>query len=63
MAGSPDSLFFLRLWTAAPRAERLVARELEADGVVGRQLALLLLVELHAPATPTTLAAVFGVPS
>jgi DNA-binding MarR family transcriptional regulator len=62
VAGSPDSLFFLRLWTAAHRAERLVAREIEADGVAGRQLALLLLVELHEPATPTTLAAALGVP-
>jgi DNA-binding MarR family transcriptional regulator len=60
--GTADALFFLRLWTAAHRGERLVAQELEREGVSGRQLALLLLVELHEPATPTALATAMGVP-
>jgi DNA-binding MarR family transcriptional regulator len=57
-----DALFFLRLWTAAHRGERLVAHELEREGVSGTQLALLLLVHLHQPATPTELATAMGVP-
>jgi DNA-binding MarR family transcriptional regulator len=57
-----DALFFLRLWTAAHRGERLVAQELEREGVSGKQLALLLLVELHEPATTTELATALGVP-
>ena len=62
MTLSPDALFFLRLWTAAHRGERLAARELEADGLGGPQLAMLLLVALHEPATTTVLAAALGVP-
>ena len=62
MTLSPDALFFLRLWTAAHRGERLAARELEADGLAGPQLAMLLLVALHEPATTTVLAASLGVP-
>jgi DNA-binding MarR family transcriptional regulator len=59
---SSEALFFLRLWTAAHKAERLVARELEAAGVQGRQLALLLLVGELGPASTTALAAAIGVP-
>ena len=62
MTLSPDALFFLRLWTAAHRGERLAARELDADGLGGPQLAMLLLVALHEPATTTVLAAALGVP-
>jgi DNA-binding MarR family transcriptional regulator len=59
---SAEALFFLRLWTAAHKGERLVARELEAAGVPGRQLAMLLLVGELGPATTTALAASLGVP-
>jgi DNA-binding MarR family transcriptional regulator len=62
MTLSPDARFFLRLWTAAHRGERLAARELEADGLDGPQLAMLLLVALHEPASTTVLAAALGVP-
>jgi DNA-binding MarR family transcriptional regulator len=50
------------LWIAAHRGERLVAHELERDGVDTPQLALLLLVERHQPATLTALATELGVP-
>ena len=56
----PDALFFLRLWTAAHRGERLAARELEQAGLAGPQLSMLLLVALHGPATTTALAAGFN---
>jgi DNA-binding MarR family transcriptional regulator len=57
-----DPRVFLALWQAAHRAERLVARELEAAGVDGTELALLLLVgELGEP-TPTEVATALGVP-
>jgi DNA-binding MarR family transcriptional regulator len=59
---SPDALFFLRLWIAAHRGERLAARELEQAGLAGPQLSMLLLVALHGPATTTALAAELGVP-
>jgi DNA-binding MarR family transcriptional regulator len=57
-----ETLFFLRLWTAAHKGERLVARELERAGLVGRQLAMLLLVDELERATTTALAAAMGVP-
>jgi DNA-binding MarR family transcriptional regulator len=57
-----DDLLFLRLWTAAHRGERLVARELARAGVDGTQLALLLLVAQRRSATTTELAADLGVP-
>jgi DNA-binding MarR family transcriptional regulator len=53
---------FLRLWTAAHRAERLVALELSADGVDGFQLALLLLLAERRSATTSDLARALGVP-
>lgn len=53
---------FLRLWTAAHRGERLVARELAAEGVDGNQLALMLLLAEHEPATTSDLARALGVP-
>ena len=61
---SPDASaeLFLQLWIAAHRGERLVAHELERDGVVVPQLALLLLVERHQPVTATRLATELGVP-
>jgi MarR family transcriptional regulator for hemolysin len=57
-----DVRVFLTLWQAAHRAERLVARELEAAGVDGTQLALLLLVGELGRATATEVAAELGVP-
>jgi MarR family transcriptional regulator, lower aerobic nicotinate degradation pathway regulator len=60
--GSAETRFFLRLWTAAHKGERLAARELEAAGVQGRQLAMLLLVGELGPASTTALAAELGVP-
>jgi DNA-binding MarR family transcriptional regulator len=57
-----ETLFFLRLWTAAHKGERLVARELERAGLAGRQLAMLLLVADLERATTTALAAAMGVP-
>jgi DNA-binding MarR family transcriptional regulator len=57
-----DADVFLRLWTAAHRAERLVALELSADGVDGFQLALMLLVAERKSATTSELARALGVP-
>ena len=62
LMASPEALFFLRLWTAAHKGERLVARELEAAGLHGRQLAMLLLVGELGPASTTVLASAMGVP-
>ena len=59
---SASADLFLQLWIAAHRGERLVAHELERDGVVTPQLAVLLLVERHQPATLTELATELGVP-
>jgi DNA-binding MarR family transcriptional regulator len=56
------SSFFLRLWTSAHRGERAVARELTRAGAEVPQLAMLLLVELHEPASTTQLAEAIGVP-
>ena len=56
------SSFFLRLWTSAHRGERVVARELAGAGAEVPQLAMLLLVELHEPASTTQLAEAIGVP-
>jgi DNA-binding MarR family transcriptional regulator len=56
------SAFFLRLWTSAHRGERIVARELAREGAEVPQLAMLLLVELHEPASTTQLAEAIGVP-
>ena len=53
---------FLRLWTAAHMAERVVARHLQEAGVSGEQLALLSLIATVEPITPTALAAELGVP-
>ena len=61
MPATPANLF-LELWVAAHRGERLVANELERDGVDTPQLALLLLVERHQPVTLTGLATELGVP-
>lgn len=57
-----DARVFLALWQAAHRAERLVARELDAAGVDGTHLALLLLVGELGRATATEVAAELGVP-
>jgi DNA-binding MarR family transcriptional regulator len=57
-----DPRVFLALWQAAHRAERLVARELEAAGVDGTQLALLLIVGDRGRATTTEVATALGVP-
>ena len=54
--------FFLRLWTSAHRGERAVARELAQAGAELPQLTMLLLVELHEPASTTQLAEAIGVP-
>jgi DNA-binding MarR family transcriptional regulator len=56
------SSFFLRLWTSAHRGERVVARELARAGAEVPQLAMLLLVERHEPASTTQLAEAIGVP-
>jgi DNA-binding MarR family transcriptional regulator len=53
---------FLDLWRAAHRAERLVARELEAAGVDGAQLATVALLHRLGAATTTALADELGVP-
>jgi DNA-binding MarR family transcriptional regulator len=60
VAGRAD--LFLDLWRAAHRAERLVARELEAAGVDGSQLATVALLARLGPATTTELAEELGVP-
>jgi MarR family transcriptional regulator, lower aerobic nicotinate degradation pathway regulator len=60
--GSAEAIFFLRLWTAAHKGERLVAQELEVAGIQGRQLAMLLLVGELGPASTTVLATELGVP-
>lgn len=57
-----DARVFLALWQAAHRAERLVARELDAAGVDGTQLALLLLVGELGRVTATEVATELGVP-
>jgi MarR family transcriptional regulator, lower aerobic nicotinate degradation pathway regulator len=56
------STFFLRLWTSAHRGERVVARELARERAEVPQLAMLLLVALHEPASTTQLAEAIGVP-
>src|SRR4029079_19434776 len=53
---------FLRLWTAAHMAERVVARHLQEAGVSGEQLALLSLIATDEPITPNALGAELGVP-
>jgi DNA-binding MarR family transcriptional regulator len=60
MTGRAD--LFLDLWRAAHRAERLVARELEAAGVDGSQLATVALLARLGPSTTTELAEELGVP-
>ena len=62
MAVTDPSSFFLRLWTSAHRGERVVARELSRAAAEVPQLAMLLLVELHEPASTTQLAEAIGVP-
>ena len=55
--------FFLDLWTAGHKGERLAARELENAGVDGEQLIVLLRLAAEERAvTQTELAAAVGVP-
>jgi DNA-binding MarR family transcriptional regulator len=55
-------MVLLWLWTAAHMAERLVDEHLQRLGVSDEQFALLSLISLYGPITPTALAAQMGVP-
>ena len=62
MGGAHRNTVLLQLWTAAHMAERLVDEHLQRLGVSDEQFALLSLISLHEPVTPTALAAQMGVP-
>ena len=60
---TPGWRFFLDLWTAGHMGERLAAQELQAAGVDGEQLVVLLrLAAEERPITQSALAAAAGVP-
>jgi DNA-binding MarR family transcriptional regulator len=62
VGGAHGNTVLLQLWTAAHTAERLVHEHLERAGVSDEQFALLSLIALEGPVTPTTLAGQMGVP-
>ena len=62
MGGAHRSSVLLQLWTAAHMAERLVDEHLQRLGVSDEQFALLSLIGLYGPVTPTALATRMGVP-
>jgi DNA-binding MarR family transcriptional regulator len=62
VGGAHRNTVLLQLWTAAHMAERLVHEHLERAGVSDEQFALLSLISLYGPVTPTALAAQMGVP-
>ena len=62
MGGAHRNTVLLQLWTAAHMAERLVDEHLKRLGVSDEQFALLSLIGLYGPVTPTALATRMGVP-
>ena len=62
MGGAHRKTVLLQLWTAAHMAERLVDEHLQRLGVSDEQFALLSLIGLYGPVTPTALATRMGVP-
>ena len=62
MGGAHRNTVLLQLWTAAHMAERLVDEHLQRLGVSDEQFALLSLIGLYGPVTPTALATRMGVP-
>jgi DNA-binding MarR family transcriptional regulator len=62
VGGAHRNTVLLQLWTAAHMAERLVDEHLQRLGVSDEQFALLSLIGLYGPVTPTALATRMGVP-
>jgi DNA-binding MarR family transcriptional regulator len=62
VGGAHRNTVLLQLWTAAHMAERLVDEHLKRLGVSDEQFALLSLIGLYGPVTPTALATRMGVP-
>jgi len=62
VGGAHRKTVLLQLWTAAHMAERLVDEHLQRLGVSDEQFALLSLIGLYGPVTPTALATRMGVP-